>query len=135
MKAAYQVLNEEGLTPLGTCIAPRGTSKDREEVVTITLDEPDGSKTVKTLNSGESVTIPLEAGAEADVEIQPTKRYDVGLGRGKVLNARVIGGSVGLIIDARGRPLKVFPRDSGISEWHEVLVTKVGEQNMDDGGH
>jgi uncharacterized protein (TIGR01319 family) len=135
MKAAYQVLNEEGLTSLGSCIAPRGTSKVGEEVVTITLDEPDGSKTVKTLNSGEYVTIPLEAGAEADVEIRPTKRYDVGLGRGKVLNARVIGGSVGLIVDARGRPMNVYPRDSGISEWHEVPVTKVGEPNMDDGGH
>ena len=130
-QAAYQVLEEEGLTPLGTCIAPRGASKEGEEVVTIVLDEPDGSKTVETLKSGELMTIPLEAGEEADIEIRPTKRFDIGEGRGKPFYTRVIRGSVGLIVDARERLMNEYPRDSGVSEWHDVPGTDHGKSMLD----
>jgi hypothetical protein len=41
------------------------------------------------------------------LELRPTRRFDVGLGPGKGGKRRINGGLAGLIIDARGRPLRL----------------------------
>ena len=44
----------------------------------------------------------------ADLELRPTRRFDVGLGtRGQAGTTKVEGGMLGIIIDARGRPLPI----------------------------
>ena len=47
---------------------------------------------------------PLAVGQEAEVEINPAGKFDVGAGPGKPLTRKVKGGVVGLIFDGRGRP-------------------------------
>ena len=55
----------------------------------------------------------------------PAAGVDVGAGRGKALTREVPGGEVGLIIDARGRPI-VFPDDPAerrgrVRQWQSML--------------
>jgi len=62
--------------------------------------------------------------------VRPERGFDVGFGlRGKGGRLRVAGGAVGLIIDARGRPLRLpddpAQRQERIQMWHwEVGVRK-----------
>ena len=64
------------------------------------------------------------AGEEAQVALQPARRWDVGAGPGHVLHARVRGGVVGLVLDGRGRPIQLAAdrdRRQQISDWQQAL--------------
>ena len=50
---------------------------------------------------------PLAKGEQRSCVMQPAKGFDVGAGRGKPVTATVSGGEVGIIVDTRGRPLKI----------------------------
>jgi hypothetical protein len=55
---------------------------------------------------GSLEVIPLPSGHTANLELRPTRRFDVGLGtKGQAGTTKVEGGIIGIIIDARGRPL------------------------------
>jgi len=41
------------------------------------------------------------------VVAEPTRHFDLGAGSGKRIEREVRGGTVGLILDARGRPLEL----------------------------
>jgi hypothetical protein len=63
------------------------------------------------VRQGDLEVLPLLPGQQAVLELRPLRHFDVGLGGpGKAGQRRVSGGLVGLIIDARGRPLRL-PRD------------------------
>jgi len=68
---------------------------------------------------GDIKRIPLEEGQKVKVRIIPGRKFDVGNGRGRELVTEVEGGVVGLLIDARGRPLKL-PEDD--AKRKETLV-------------
>ena len=46
----------------------------------------------------------------AEAIVEPAKGFDSGAGKGKAKTITVTGGAVGIVIDARGRPL-VLPGD------------------------
>jgi hypothetical protein len=45
------------------------------------------------------------------VELRPARRFDIGMGPGEGGKVDVLGGLVGLVVDARGRPFRL-PTDS-----------------------
>jgi hypothetical protein len=49
----------------------------------------------------------LADGKKAEATIEPARGFDVGAGSGKAVTRTVHGGTVGLILDARGRALEV----------------------------
>lgn len=106
-EAATEVFERDCLVILGTCIAPVGTTKDGDEVCTLHI----GGETHR-LHFGELRVFPLNEGEKIDVEIRPTRAFDVGAGRGKPLTLTAEGGVVGLVVDCRGRPLALPQRDS-----------------------
>ncbi|MDD2889169.1 MAG: glutamate mutase L [bacterium] len=117
-KAAVEVFDKDCLIRLGTCIAPIGTAKEEALCVQVKI----GNEEVKVL-FGEIVLMPFTG--EKEVEITPAKGFDVGAGHGKKLVATIEGGEVGLIIDARGRPL-VLPTDKNkriekLNKWYNAL--------------
>jgi hypothetical protein len=58
---------------------------------------------------GEVRVIPLAADEAATVAIEPERGFDCGAGPGKPIERQVRGGTVGVILDARGRPLVIPP--------------------------
>jgi uncharacterized protein (TIGR01319 family) len=108
-EAAAQVFERDCLIRLGTVIAPRfdpvrlARSGRAPAVVRV-----DGTEI--ELPAGALRVIPVPAGKTCRVEMMPERSVDVGAGRGKPLSAEVRGGVVGLILDARGRPL-ALPSD------------------------
>ena len=103
----------------------KGQLEEGEEAVAISAVMPDGTTLEKTLPFGSIELIHLDEGQTADMEIKPSRNLDVGLGKGKTVKAKVEGGVVGLIVDARGRPL-VIPseaekRRKKLVEWYTAI--------------
>ncbi len=124
-KAATQLLTEECLVPLGTCIAPVGRARDGETVGQLTIRYKDGSMKQAALPFGEIVCMPLPPGDEAQVTIRSSWKMDFGAGRWRTLEKKVRGGHLGLIVDLRGRPIQLpesgEKRREKLLRWGEAL--------------
>ena len=106
--AAAQVAQRDGLHNIGTVVAPVGTAHEGDTALTFKLDYDDGRSLEVEVAYGSLEVVPLAMGQTADLELRPTRRFDVGLGtRGQAGSTRVEGGVLGIIIDARGRPLPI----------------------------
>ena len=120
-EAATQVFERDCLIRLGDCIAPVGVAKEGDECVSVTVD---GGQTV-AVPFGQIRLLPLGLGATATVEARPARGFDVGAGKGKPATFTAFGGEVGLIIDARGRPISIPPDDRAragkMREWLQAL--------------
>ena len=110
-KAATDVFHRDCLIDLGSVIAPVGTSKPGAACASYRVELPDGRIAEGSVAVGEMRRISLGPDETAKVHVAPARHFDVGAGRGRAVTAQVGGGVVGLVIDARGRPL-VFPDDS-----------------------
>ena len=119
-EAAAQVFERDCLIKLGAVIAPVGTGKEGQTACTVSI----GGKSME-IPFGSVRVLPLGIGEKAEVEIIPTRGFDVGAGRGRPHTVEVEGGVVGLIVDARGRPLRL-PEDRGervrkLVEWMKAF--------------
>jgi len=112
-EAATQVFERDCLVYLGTCVAPVGVGKAGETCLTVVQGEgseaiPFGSIRVLPLGYEGSGSEP----ARMEVTLQPSRGFDVGAGRGRPRTITATGGEVGLIIDARGRPMPMPSDDT-----------------------
>jgi uncharacterized protein (TIGR01319 family) len=120
--AAAQVVARDGFVNLGTAISLVGTAREGALALRVKMEYEDGQSIEVEVPYGALEVIPLPAGKKATVELRPDSRFDVGLRkRGKGATTEVEGGSVGLIVDARGRPLSLpegeKKRREKIQEW------------------
>lgn len=111
-EAAWNIFDKDCLVRLGTIIAPAGTGSLGDPVMTVELEIPEGEILKENLKFGEIKRINLEEGQEAKAVITPHKGYDVGEGSGREIESTVMGGVVGIVFDARGRPLQL-PEEEG----------------------
>ena len=107
-QASLEVFTRDCLIYLGTCVAAKGLGKpDRPcfefQITGDTLNESG------TINFGDVKLLPLGPDETAEVTIEPARGFDVGAGPGKQVRRKVTGGTVGLFLDGRGRPL-VLPQ-------------------------
>lgn len=138
-EAALQVFKRDCLIKLGTAICPAGISKEGQTAISLTLERRTSNVEHRTSNNPENQepgtlnperfdilfgtvkVIPLGVGEKAQVEITPARGFDVGAGKGRPHSVEVEGGVVGLIIDARGRPLNLPAEDekriAKLREW------------------
>jgi len=106
--AAAQVLERDALLNLGTVVAPIGVSREGDIALTFKIDYEDGRSLQVEVPFGSLEVIPLPAGQTATLELRPSRHFDVGLGtKGQAGMTKVEGGHIGIIIDARGRPLPI----------------------------
>jgi hypothetical protein len=106
--AAAQVTERDALQNLGTVVAPVGSGREGDIALTFKINYDDGRSLEVEVPYGSLEVIPLATGQTADLELRPTRRFDVGLGtRGQAGTTKVEGGVLGIIIDARGRPLPI----------------------------
>lgn len=104
-EAASHVFEKDCLIILGECVAPVGAGKDGDACVhvrigSISEDVPIGEIQVYSSNANDQPNV-------IEMEVTPTKAFDLGAGRGKSVLRQVRPGCVGVIVDTRGRPLKL----------------------------
>jgi len=109
-EAAWQIFDKDCLVRMGTVIAPRGTAAEGQEVMTVKMEMPDGTTRTDTVKFGDVVHILLPEGSEAKVTVDPAKSFDMGLGPDKPFEGKAMGGTAGVVLDGRGRPIQI-PED------------------------
>ncbi len=123
--AAWNIFEKDCLVRLGTNIAPKGKISQGSEVMKVSWTAPDGSEFQETVRGGEIKRIKLPEGVEVDALVEPARGLDVGAEPGKSLEAKVIGGIGGVILDGRGRPIQLpdeaEARRTLLREWFAVL--------------
>jgi len=124
-KAAWSIFDKDCLVRLGTVIAPSGTGDSDEPVMAVELQMPDGEAIKDELKFGEIKCVLLAERKEAKIVITPQKKFDAGNGPGHKVEDTVMGGVVGIVLDARGRPLhlpeNVTIRKAMLLKWFNAL--------------
>jgi len=123
-KAAVEVFEKDCLIYLGTCVAAKGLGKPDKLCFSYTL-QGDTLNESGEMNFGDIKLLPLGADETATITCEPTRNFDLGAGPGKKIEKEVRGGTVGLILDARGRPLRL-PDDrlacqKAMAEWVDAI--------------
>lgn len=111
-QASTEVFENDCLIHLGTCVSlVKGSiGKPGEKCILYKMTIPDGEQTEGSLSYGDVAVLPLRADQTAEIEVLPAKNFDVGEGKGRPVRKKVFGGVVGVVIDARGRPI-AFAKD------------------------
>jgi hypothetical protein len=105
-----QVIESGAFIGLGTVLSVISSAGYGEQVLKAKLTYADGTEARADVKSGILEVLPLPSGQTARLTLQPLHRADAGLGPGRSGTTTVTGGALGVVIDARGRPLN-FPSD------------------------
>lgn len=106
--AAAQVMGQDAILSLGTVVAPVGAARQGQIVLACRVTFEDGRSVETEVAYGSLQVIPLPAGQTATLEIGMLPNFDFGAaGPGPGGEIEVQGGAVGILIDARGRPLSL----------------------------
>lgn len=126
--AAVQVNENDAVTHrLGTCIVPFGSIQPGQIAIRVGVEYTNGRQVMIDVMGGSIEVIPLRPNEQALLSLFPSPGVDVGLGPGERARAaeEIDGGLLGLIIDARGRPL-VLPgenkeRQARLLQWMQAI--------------
>lgn len=137
--AATEVVEYDAFLNLGTVVAPKGTARRGELALRVKVCYQNGGVLQKEVAYGSLALIPLDVGERATLELHPTRRFDVGLGEpGRGVTAEAEGGVLGLVIDARGRPLELpaddVSRRNLLQEWLESIGIDEKDMGSKPGG-
>ncbi len=124
---AAEIMMNEALVPLGTCIAPAGP----EIPPGTAISQVKAGNNRYEVIAGEIQAISMESEENMFFEATPRREFDLGLGPGKTVEGKIISGVTGLILDGRGRPL-VLPGDERarracLVRWYKALDVYPGE--------
>jgi hypothetical protein len=109
--AAVEVTARDAFLNLGTVIAPWGHGTPGKTALKFKINYANGEHQETEVAYGSIQVIALPPGEKAALEIRPSRHFDIGLGQpGRGILAEVEGGTLGIVIDARGRPLRL-PKD------------------------
>jgi hypothetical protein len=110
--AAVQIIESGAFRELGNVVAPVGRAEAGEIVLLLKMIYENGGELEVEVEFGSLEVLPLPPGQRAELQLRPLKRFDVGAGPGRGYKRKIYGGVIGLIVDARGRPLVLPSNDS-----------------------
>ena len=119
--AAIEVFEKDCLIHLGAVVAPIGIASYGKPCMTVEIH----GKGKWDLKVGEMKLIPATRDEEFEITINPNKKFDIGAGKGKTVERKIKGGVVGIILDARCRPI-ILPenhdeRITALQSWNKEL--------------
>jgi hypothetical protein len=123
--AAMEVFERDCLVRLGWSVAAKGQGKWGKKCFSYRVSGAVNAS--GDLACGDVALVRVSSDQEVEITVEPTKEFDLGAGAGKSLTRRVKGGTVGILFDARGRPL-VLPdsesdRRATVARWAKVWET------------
>jgi hypothetical protein len=103
-----QSLDATNFINLCTIISPVGKAPTGTPILQVRMTNDDGQESQLEVTQGSLATIRLPTGQAGTLHLTPLHRFDVGMGGlGRGGTVKVIGGVLGVVIDARGRPLRL----------------------------
>ena len=123
--AAMEVFERDCLVRLGWSVAAKGEGKWGKKCFSYRISG--AVSAAGELACGDVALVRVGPEQEVEVVVEPTKEFDLGAGSGKPVSRRIKGGAVGILFDARGRPL-VLPdndadRRSAVARWAKIWET------------
>lgn len=119
--AAIEVFEKDCLIHLGTVIAPSGTAQWGKPCMRVESEKHG----VIEMHVGDMTLLPFSRDEEISITVTPARKFDAGEGRGKQVTRTVRGGVVGLILDARCRPIQLPTDDAqriaALKSWNKAL--------------
>jgi uncharacterized protein (TIGR01319 family) len=123
-QAALEVFQRDCLVTLGTCVAPKGMGKSGKPCFKYSISGSSLNESGEIV-FGEMKLLPLGIGETANISIEPARGFNTGAGPGKPVEGEITGGTVGVILDGRGRPLTLTtnPKTSqdSMTRWIRAL--------------
>ncbi|HVF26415.1 MAG TPA: glutamate mutase L [Anaerolineales bacterium] len=120
-----QVIESGAFIGLGTVVSVIASASYGDQVLRARLTYSDGTEARAEVKFGGLEILPLPTGESARLSLQPLRRADAGLGPGKSGSITVTGGALGVVIDARGRPLQLptdpVRRRELIKKWYYTV--------------
>ena len=118
-----QSLDANNFTNLCTVVSPVGTAPVGTTILRMYIRYSEGSETTVDIKNGALELISIPLGQTVNVKLQPLHRFDVGMGGPGVSgNIKITGGALGLVVDARGRPVWLpddpLRRLEVVQKWH-----------------
>jgi len=108
---SVQVLESSAFLSLATVITPISNTRPGTPILRLHVTYESGDETSFDIKQGTLEALPIPMGEAARLRLQPLHRSDVGMGGlGRGGSVRVVAGVLGVVIDARGRPIRL-PRD------------------------
>lgn len=107
-----QVLESGAFQSLGTVVSVIASANVGAQVLRARLTYENGTETLADVKFGNLEVLSLPAGQNAKLSLQPQRGANVGFGPGRGGTVPVSGGTMGVVIDGRGRPL-ILPADDG----------------------
>lgn len=102
--AAVQVLDGGGLEELGMAISVSGKPRRGRPAVSVSITKENGETDKFTVEGGRLHVYPLGIGVQAQVRVS-VRGTGLSIGGRRGMRMKITGGTAGLVIDARGRPL------------------------------
>jgi hypothetical protein len=118
-----QVLESGILLFLGSVICPVSDEKPKTPILKVKVEYEKGGESTFEIEQGSLVVLPVPLGQKAKLRFKHLRRVDILPGRHE--GCQVIGGACGVVIDARGRPLRL-PQDEAkryaiLQKWRSSL--------------
>jgi hypothetical protein len=102
-----QVLESGAFLGLATVVAPVVTAKLGTPVLRAWVTYANGNQSQVEVKQGAFEIMPLATGQSGKLTLQPLHHADVGYGPGRATEITISGTVLGVVIDARGRPLRL----------------------------
>lgn len=124
---SVQILESDVFLRLATLVAPYTSVQTGLPILTGRLVYQNGSETRIVVNQGALEILPLRIGQSGRLYLQPSRQTDIGLGPGITHNdgLPVLGTELGVVFDARGRPLRLpeetTRRRENLEKWLHTL--------------
>ncbi len=126
IEAGNPFIEQDILLSLGVGISPIGRMAENRPALRLRAGMPSRFAEELQVNFGAMQVVDWEGGAGSKLEVWPATRLDLGVGRGRGAEPRasLFGGILGLILDARGRPIDLDTnrdkRQAKILEWMQT---------------
>ncbi len=124
--APVQVLENGGLLTLGTALSLNPSGRSSGALAQGKLTDEAGGVVDFEITAGSIQVLPLAPNRTARLTLKPRRDVDAGAGPGRAVNAKVLGGTLGLVLDGRGRPC-LPPKDAAeraeaIQAWTHAMT-------------
>ena len=122
-----QVLESSTFLSLCTVISPVANVRPGTPVLRIRTEQDSGEESSVEVKQGAFEVLPLPLGRSAKLNLLPLHRADVGMGGpGRGGSLKVTGGVLGVVIDARGRPLRLPQENARKMELYRKWLGSLG---------
>ncbi len=122
-----QLLETSAFLNLGTVICPISRSRPGTPILRVELEVEEGNKSRVDVQQGSLVSLPLRPGQSARIHLQALRPVEIDpRGKRGLGSFKIVGGALGVVIDARGRPLRLPKEDTKRQELLKKWAASLG---------